>query len=246
MTRIVVATDDFDRANGALGANWTNLNTNWGTITIASNAATCSTANTNNEAAAVWAGAGSFTDDQYAEAPITGLTFLSGDFAGGVIARASTGLNDARDFYFAYVAADSGGPNYTTVLGKVVGGGRAVLHSAAHAWSDDDLVGLEVEGTELRLCQNGTPLGGSFTQTDADLSTGKPGILKNGSAPNVAAWEGGNLSSVEPNPFELGAPLTLALTGTLTVSGDITITTGPVGAAFVVRRLRRARRFIPR
>jgi hypothetical protein len=245
MTRIVVATDNFNRA--ALGANWANLNTNWGTVQISgSTVVNANASNTINEAAAVWVGAGSFEDDQYAEITIGGLTFLSGDFVIGVIVRASTDTNGSRDFYFGYVAADGGGPTYTTVIAKVVDGTRTVLHSAAVAWSDGDKLSLEAEGTEIRLCQNGVALGGSFTRTDAALSTGSPGVIANGSAPTGDNWEAGSLSSVEPNPLELSAPLVLSLVGTLTVSGDIVMSSGPDGATFFVRRQRRTRRLTPR
>lgn len=220
MTRIVVATDNFNRAS--LGANWANQNPNWGTVqTSGSTVFTANASNTNNEAIARWVGAGSFTDDQYSEVTIGGLTFLSASFAVGVIVRASADTNGDRDHYFAEVQADSGGPTYTTVLGKVVNGTRTELHSAAVAWADTDKVSLEVEGTTLRVCKNGTALGGSFTQTDASLSTGLPGILANGSAPTGDDCEVGNLSSVPPNPIELDAPLVLTLSGTLTVSGDL-------------------------
>lgn len=229
MTRIVVATDNFNRAS--LGANWANQNTNWGTVqTSGSTVFTANASNTNNEAVARWVGAGSFTDDQYSEVTIGGLTFLSASFAVGVIVRASADTNGDRDHYFAEVQADSGGPNYTTVLGKVVNGTRTELHSAALAWVDTDKLSLEVEGTTLRVCKNGTALGGSFTQTDASLSTGLPGILANGSAPTGDDCEVGNLSSVPPNPIELGAPLSLSLTGTLTVAGDFQFGEGPAPA----------------
>jgi hypothetical protein len=194
MPRTSVATDDFNRAS--LGSNWTNLNTTWGTIvTQTSTVFTGTSANTGNEAAAVWAGAGSFTDDQYSEGELGGLTFLTADYCAGYIARASADTDGNRDFYFFYVAGDSSGPNYTTVLGKVVNGTRTVLHSASAAWANTDLISIECEGTTIRGCKNGTPLGGSFTQTDSSLTTGKPGILANGSSLTGDNWVGGNITS---------------------------------------------------
>lgn len=191
MARSPVATD-----NGALtGGNWTQLNAvNWGSVTggtVFSSSAT----NTNNESAAVWSGSGSFSNDQYAEVTISGLSFQGSDYVMGVIVRASTDVDTARDFYFAYVAADSSGPNYTAVLGKVVNGTRSVLHSASMAWSDSDTISLEVVGTSLSVFQNGTAIGGSFTTTDTDLSTGKPGLIANGSVPTGDDWVGGDITS---------------------------------------------------
>lgn len=189
-TRVSVAT-----ADGTSLANFTQLNSDWGSVAIDSGVFSASAASNVNEAAAVWSGAGSFTNDHYGEITIGGLSFLSGDFVIGVICRASTDTNAARDFYFAYVAADSGGPSYTTVLGKVVNGTRTVIHSGSVAWTDGDEISLEAEGTTLRVCKNGTAIGGSFTQTDAALSTGKPGIVANGSAPTGDNWVGGSLSA---------------------------------------------------
>lgn len=188
-TRTSVAT-----ADGTSVANFTQLNSAWGSIAVGSGVFSCSASNTNNEGAGVWSGAGTFTDDQYAEITIGGLSFLSADFLVGVICRASTDTGAGRDFYFAYVAADSGGPNYTTVLGKYVNGTRTVLNSASTAWVNSDKISLEVQGSTLRLCKNGAALGGSFTQTDTSLTTGKPGIVANGSAPTGDDWVGGNLS----------------------------------------------------
>jgi len=192
MARSSVATD-----NGALtGGNWTQLNTDWASVT-GGTVFGASAANSNNEAAAVWSGSGSFSNDQYAEITIAALSFLSVDYAMGVIVRASTDTNSARDFYFATVAADSSGPDYTTVLGKVVNGTRSVIHSASVAWSNSDLLSLEAVGTSISVFKNGTALGGSFTATDSDLSTGKPGICANGdgASPTGDDWVGGDITA---------------------------------------------------
>lgn len=220
MTRVVVATDNFNRAS--LGSNWANQNTDWGTVRIVSDTVfDANSANVNNEAIARWEGTGSFDADQYSEVTIGGLSFLAAQFATGVIVRASADTNGARDHYFAEVQHDSGGPNYTTVLGKVVNGTRAVLHSAAVAWANGDKISLEAEGTTLRLCKNGTALGGSFTQTDSDLSSGKPGILANGAGPTGDDWEGGDISSAVI--LDVDQAGSIAMSGALRVSGDIEI-----------------------
>ncbi len=190
MPRTVIATD-----NGALtGGNWTQLNTDWSSVTGGTVFA-ASASNGSNEGAAVWSGTGSFTDAQYAKITIGGLAFLNSAHAIGVIVRASTDTNAARDFYFAYVAADTAAPNYTPVLGKVVNGTRTVLHSATVAWANGNTLSLEVDGTTLTVFKNDVALGGSFIQTDASLSTGKPGICANGPAPTGDDWEGGNITA---------------------------------------------------
>lgn len=193
-TRTPVAAEN---GNAALsGSNWAQLNTDWGTVQSGSGVISCSASNGDNEGAARWIGAGTFTDDQYAEITLGGLQVLNANFSIGVICRSSADANGARDFYFAQVqATDSGAGVYTSVLGKYVNGTRTELHSASTAWADGDEVSLEVEGTTLRLCKNGAALGGSFTQVDTSLTTGLPGIVANGSLPTGDDWVGGNLSA---------------------------------------------------
>lgn len=176
-----INSDDFNRAS--LGSNYAQLNDAWGTVRlIASTTFDSSGPHTNNEAAAVWVGSGTYTADQYSEVSVNSLAFGSIDYVTGVIVRASTDTNGNRDFYFGFVASDSPGPNYTVAIGKVVNGTRTVLHSAAIAWSNGDRLGLFAVGSTIGLTKNGTELGGSFTQTDTSLTTGNPGLLANGTA----------------------------------------------------------------
>lgn len=181
-------------ADGTSVADFTQLNSAWGSVQASGGVFNCAAQNDNNEAAAVWSGTGSFTDDQYFETTIGGLTFLSAGYLHGGILRASTDTGAGRDFYFIYVAADSGGPNYTTVVGKYVNGTRTVLHSATSSWANGDVLRGSVVGTTITAWKNGTSLGGSFVQTDSSLTTGKPGIFANGTAPTGDNWVGGNVS----------------------------------------------------
>jgi hypothetical protein len=199
MARTSVATDNFNRADGyGLGANWTGRNVSAsGTLSIASNKANGSAARTyDNTSADSWSGAGSFTDDQYASVVISGLAVQTTSYGIGVIARAS-GTDGSRSFYGAYVASDAAsGGNQTTYLFKIVSGTATSLYSTTHSWSNGDRVEIECEGTTIRLCKNGTPLGGSWTVTDSSITTGAPGIAGGGSA--VAQgddWEGGNIGA---------------------------------------------------
>lgn len=196
MAFTVIFTDDFNRA--ALGADWEQLNSTWGSIVITANTYfEASASNTNNEAVARWIGAGTITADQRIEVEINGLSFLSGDFVSGAAVRAGSDTDGARDLVFAYVAADSPGPNYTVVLGKVINGTRTVLHSAAIAWADGDILGLTAVGDEFSVDKNGTLLGGSFTQTitDTEVATGTLAIVANGTAINGDNVVGGNITA---------------------------------------------------
>lgn len=196
MARTLIASDDFNRAS--LGANWAQCNAIEGSIAI--NASTQiygpNALGDGARQSARWVGAGSFTDDQYSSLEITLLSNFTTDYGIGVIARASADTNAARDQYVVFVCADSGGPSYTTNFGKVVNGTYTSLHTAAVTWSVGDRVEIECEGTTIRACKNGTPLGGAFTVTDTSLTTGVPGVAGSGGATTARGdnWQGGNVT----------------------------------------------------
>lgn len=196
MARIQIATDNFNRAGPALGANWVSLFPTWGDVLINSSTRFVGSSSS-EEQAARWVGAGTFTNDQYSSVLINGsIPWIGAGYAVGTIVRASGDIDAARDYYAVLVDCDSSGPNYTTRLFKVVNGTRTPLHSAAVAWATNDRIELEAEGTTIRACKNGTALGGSFTVIDASIATGLPGIAAQGDAAFYGDdWVGGNLGS---------------------------------------------------
>jgi hypothetical protein len=209
MARSSVATDDFSTDN--FGTNYTNLNPTSGGMNASSGTCYADDIGAPGDAQAHrWDGAGTFSDDQYASIEVTGFSYQSSSYHMGVCVRASSDTGTGRDYYYFVVAADDHGPTFTTYLGKVVNGSNTTLHSAGVTWSEGDAIELEVEGTTLRGMKNGVAIGGSFTQTDSDLSTGKPGIIGGGASSVLRGdnWVGGSLES--------GTPIT------------ITVPTGPV------------------
>jgi hypothetical protein len=137
------------------------------------------------------------------------LTFQSIGYYIGVAVRCSADTDGARDYYALIVSSDAAGPNYTTRLIKIVNGSATTLHSASVAWASGDTVELEVEGTTLTGMKNGSALGGSFTQTDTSLTTGKPGILGATDTDTSATgknWVGGNLTAGDSTPPTLTSP----------------------------------------
>lgn len=191
MSRSLIASDAF-----ASMANFTQVNPNWGNVTAASGTITGSFSGSDAAGevqAAVWSGSGSFSNDQYSSLVIVSLSFLTLSNGVGVIVRSTTDTNGSRDYYQVFLASDSSGPTYTTIFSKVVNGTRTQLHSAAAAWANGDRIELEAEGTTIRVCKNGTALGGSFTQTDSSLATGKPGVCASGNVVTADDWEGGDI-----------------------------------------------------
>lgn len=198
MSRTSVATDNFNRAS--LDLNWAQLNvSNAGDVQIDSSIqikGQYATQPVDHQAAARWVGAGSFTDDQYSQLKlINPLDFTGSTMRAGVIVRASSDTNNNRDYYEAYIASDSGSTP-TTYLAKWVNGTRTGLYSAAQTWAANDTISLEAEGTTLRVCRNGTPLGGSWTTTDSSITTGLPGVTIAGGTNCMGDdWEGGNMGA---------------------------------------------------
>jgi hypothetical protein len=188
MARVLVASDDFNRTDGSPGSNWTQTNTDAGTMAIATNQ--IQPGNSLGPSSMVWAGAGSFNNNQYAKLKLTAITFGDNNYGIGVTVRASNDLTTTRDHYF-FIAGTSG----LGTLGKTVNGTVTTLHSATVGWATNDTIELEAEGTTVRAMKNGVALGGSFTVTDTSLSTGKPGVTGTGDS-GVAKgddWESGNL-----------------------------------------------------
>ena len=192
-----VASDDFNRA-APLGANWTNINSDWAAPTIngAGTRVIGNTANLpSNEGCVRWAGSGTFNNDQWASIKVY-PNFNTSGYGIGVMVRSSADVNAGRDSYQAYVEYSAAGPDYTTILRKVVNGTVTVLHSATNAWTGGDRLDIEAEGSTIRLCKNGTPLGGSFTVTDTALTTGQPGVVASGGSTEEGDdWEAGNFAS---------------------------------------------------
>lgn len=196
MARTSIATDNFNRAS--LGSDWTQLNTGAaGDVLLDSSIqikGQYATQPTDQQGTARWVGAGSFTDDQYSQVKLVNpLDWNGATHRAGVIVRASADTGANRDYYEAYIAQDSG-TTPTTYLAKWVNGTRTGLYSAAQTWAANDTISLEAEGTTLRVCRNGTPLGGSWTVTDSSISTGLPGVTMAGLT-LADDWEGGNMGS---------------------------------------------------
>jgi hypothetical protein len=196
MARSVIATDDFNRADGVIGANWSYLrDTAWNGTgpSIVSNVVRGSDGGGTHYQVSR-RNAESFNDNQYAKITIGALSFSGAGYKVGVVVRASADTDSNADFYGYYVQ-DDGSSNRTTVLFKMVNGTVTTLDSVVLAWANGDTIEMEVEGTTLRGYKNGTLQVTVSGQTD--LSTGKPGLYISGdsSTPSGDDWEGGNVTT---------------------------------------------------
>ncbi|HXL23027.1 MAG TPA: hypothetical protein VOA78_11215 [Candidatus Dormibacteraeota bacterium] len=168
---INAAYDNFNRANGAIGANFTVTN---GGINVASNAIQGTAAGNN---VAFWI-PNSFFSDQFAEAMVASLNGTT-DFIGPSV-RVSPGSN----WYSCF-------ENSTTVfIQKEVTGGFTNITSAASTGAIGDILRLEAQGSTLTCYKNGAVI---LTITDTSLLSGSPGMQLSGNVATLDNWTGGNL-----------------------------------------------------
>jgi len=179
----IAATDDFNRADGALGMNWAKPLASENNLVIVNNQVEVDVENSHNYA--FWS-ADSFSQDQYSQARISNVGPWN-----GVIVRAQSAIDQ---FYLALVAGTN---DYRIYLRK---DGLYYLLSRGNTetWAAGDIIGLEAAGlnpVQLTLLRNGNPV---LTYTDAteNLIGGSPGIgIYSPSGDHLAIdnWEGGNL-----------------------------------------------------
>lgn len=128
--------------------------------------------------------AGTFSNDQYAEAKLS--TAVTSSHM-GVCVRANT----SGTGYLLYVSSAE------YYLWRRVSYGAVLLRSAYRTFNTNDVIRLEVEGTTLRLKQNGSTF---YTSTDSAIASGNPGVSGNGwpattTFTAIDDWEGGDLSA---------------------------------------------------
>ncbi len=175
---VVLASDDFNRANGALGTNWGDV-TGLSTFTIQSNAAIAVGSILGNRFINV-----SAPNDQYAKTTLSILRSTSDEGVGPAVRMASGAIT----MYFAQC-------NTTEIkLYRVVGGSFVQLGSDAAAGAVNDIILIQAVGTSITVKKNGTTIIGPIT--DANIASGDWGMW--GSNPTgginpvaVDNWEGG-------------------------------------------------------
>jgi hypothetical protein len=197
-TRTLIQSDDFNRAS--LGSNWAQLQLSFGSMATFSSTHVCGTsaqADANRQVAR-WVGTGTFTNDQYSSIVVSNITTTLNDNYGiGVICRASADTDANRDYYeFVMLNTESPGSGQQTFeLNKWVNGTQTTLNTGLVTIANGNRIELEVQGTTIRACINGTALGGSWTQTDSSIASGQPGICGAG-GDNIRGddWQGGSLT----------------------------------------------------
>jgi len=203
--------DNFNRANGGLGANWT---TAYGTaFAIASNQVTA----TNSGQGAFWS-ATTFSADQFSEANVSPAS----GFAGPTVRMVAPGNG--------YICLEQF--NSLGIFKLTTGNAGSALASSAPTTSAFDTVRLEVSGNSLTCRMNGPSGASIITASDATYSSGSPGFSTFVTGAAVDNWNGGNLNSIPRLNAEHDWLLSQHFVGPVTIG-----TTAPVAGALATNTL---------
>ena len=176
------ASDDFNRANGSLGPNWTNISD--GGLAIASQAvAGTASAGVSGD---IWTAA-TFTGNQYSQVAVTSTQLTGGQWIGPMV-RAQNGGQSA---YVGIYYWNNGSPDL--MLFKRSGSSWTQLGGTYNSGALAAGTQLQVKatGSTIAFLQNGVQ---RISATDTSLTGGAPGIMSYGTG-QVDNWAGGNVAS---------------------------------------------------
>jgi chitodextrinase len=220
----VFASDNFDRPNGAPGANWTVIDSD---PRVVNNHVEESYASDGNDSIAIYTGL-AWPTNQYSQVTVLSATAHSGC---ATFVRAKN--DPVIEMYFVYVTGPLG-PNARLTLAKFVTHVYTELWTAVMPVNSGDQLYLSVSGTELTVKLNGTSLAvrndssisaagyPGFDITDYD-GRGRPGDGQ------CDAWEAGSFESSPP----IAPPTPTGVTASAQSSSQInvgwTASTGATG-----------------
>lgn len=178
--------DNFNRANGALGDNWTLNDTDRTAPVILSNQLVHSGAATREFVQYV---GGAFANDQYSKAEVVTLDDQ------WLLVRCQT--PSTTENCYALNIWDSAGTQYYN-MGKFVGSTITFfLSDTVLAISTGDIIEFRAVGTVLSIWKNGQ-LVEAYDDTGAEFSSGDAGIGTFGTSSIWDNWEGGDMTYTAP------------------------------------------------
>ena len=197
------ASDDFNRANGALGSSWTAMSD--GAMTISSQVA----AGGNSGVSGDTRTAETYTSNQYSQVQVTATQLTGGQWIGPAVRSQNNGQNLYLGIYFW----NSGSPQLR--LYKRASGGFTQLGSSfpTSGLATGATLRLTATGTTISFLLNGTPV---ITVTDTSLTGGAPGIVAFGTG-KADNWAGGNMAGGAS--FTVGGTLS-GLSGTVVLNDN--------------------------
>ena len=201
----VIASDDFNRADGGLGAGWTA--TSDGSMAISSQAVIGNVGATTGDIRT----AESYPGDQFSAVTVTSTQLTGGQWIGAGVRLQSSGRNGYAGIYYW----NFGSPQL--MLYKRSGGSWTQLGGA---YSPGPLAA----GTQLQVTAAGTAI--SFlvngvqrlTVTDSTFTGGAPGIMAYGNG-KLDSWSGGSAGGGSGGSFSVGGSVS-GLSGTVVLQDN--------------------------
>lgn len=185
-----IASDNFNRADGPIGANWTTYAA--AGLQIASNLVEATTTGRNG---AFW-NANAFNADQYSEITIAGT-------AGAIAPTVRCSTAGGENGYEAYFSGTFGSAG-TMFFQRSVAGAVTNVSNVAATISVGDVVRIQAVGTTITIYKNGVII---LTAQDTNLTSGSPGIFTQSNPitnAQASLWAGGNAALLSAS-FSLGA-----------------------------------------
>lgn len=161
-----LASDDFNRANGGLGANWTTVGGSQTAPAINSNGVVPGGVSV-NDSSAFYNGV-TWPNDQYSQ--VQGITAASGSIGQFAMIR---GTSAACTYYRAGVSDSAYGGSCAWKVQKAVTGTFTTISSGTTSISANDTLYLEAQGTSLKFKVNSTSIS---TPTDSAIASGSAGL----------------------------------------------------------------------
>src|SRR5215471_5352489 len=219
------ASDNFNRANGALGSNWTAISD--GALTISSQVA----AGTSSAVTGDTWNAASFGSDQFSQIEVTSTQPSGGQWIAAVVRAQNNGKNAYAGLYFW----NYGSPQL--MIFKRSNGGWTQLGSSVSvaALPAGSQLQLKAVGSTISFLLNGVQ---KVSVTDTSFTGGAPGIMIDGTA-KTDNWVGGSAGtptySVGGSVSGLSGTVVLQDNGgdnlSVTANGSFTFATQLAGGA---------------
>lgn len=205
-----IVADDFNRADGAIGANWTNIGTGNEIFTIISNKTQPHAASAGEVlmyySGSGWASGGGGAD-QYAEAKATGLQ--SGKDT-AVAARVSGASLAAANAYLFVINSDDVATGFgamkAALYKQVAGAFTALTADIAVTVNANDVIRVEVSGSSPNIAVtgkiNGVKPTGMGVTTETSLASGNPGLyVGSGTTSNFDDFAAGDVTAGGATPI---------------------------------------------
>ena len=170
------ASDNFARANGSLGPNWTNMADGGLTIVNQQVQGTNSGGDSGDIRTAE-----TYSSDQSSQVQLTSTPVTGNQWVGPAVRQAG-----GADVYVGIYFANFGSPKLMLFLRNGGAWGRLGASVPVSPLAAGTTLSLSVTGSTLTFADNGTT---AITATDTTLTGGAPGIMANGLA-TATNWSG--------------------------------------------------------